>query len=146
MSVPWVTKKCKLILKGGKKKMLNILILQNILVLGAFSSLRTIGKTSFNVGTCCNANCRRIHQVGLQITWYPAIQQYPGVPHVASCTYFCHCFKNKIITCYCYFSTISSYISALPMRKGKILNCSLLWNVRYVSLSDYFISHNMLRS
>ena len=33
--------------------MWKILILQSILVLGAFSSLRTIGNTSFNVGTCC---------------------------------------------------------------------------------------------
>ena len=64
--------------------MRNVLILQNILVLGAFSSLRSIGKTSFNVGTCCNANCRRIHQVALQITRYPGVQRYPGVPRVAS--------------------------------------------------------------
>ena len=43
--------------------MRHVLILQNIFVLGAFLSLATIGKTSFNVETCCNANCRRIHQV-----------------------------------------------------------------------------------
>ena len=64
--------------------MWNVLILQNILVLGAFSSLRTIDKTSFDVGTCCNSNCRRIHQVVLQITRHPGVQRYPGVPRVAS--------------------------------------------------------------
>ena len=63
--------------------MSNVLILQNILVFGAFSSLRPIGKTSFNVGTGCNPNCRRIHQVALQITRYPGVQRYPGVPRVA---------------------------------------------------------------
>ena len=62
--------------------MWNLFILQNILVLGAFSSLMTIGETYFNVGTFCNANCRRIHQVALQITRYPGVQRYPGVPRV----------------------------------------------------------------
>ena len=60
--------------------MLHIYILQNILVLGAFSSLRTIhaiGETSF--GTCCNVNCRRLHQVALQI------MQYPTVPRGTAC-------------------------------------------------------------
>ena len=46
-------------------------------------SLRTTGKTSSNVGTYCNENCRRIHQVALQIMRYPGVQQYPGVPRVA---------------------------------------------------------------
>ena len=64
--------------------MWNVLILQNILVLGAFSSLKTIGKTSFNVEPCCSANCRHIHQVALQIMRYPRVQRYPGVPPVAS--------------------------------------------------------------
>ena len=64
--------------------MWNVHILQNILVLGAFMSLKTIGKASSNVGTYCNANCRRIHQVALQITRYPGVQRYPGVPRVAS--------------------------------------------------------------
>ena len=62
--------------------MWNVFILQNILVLGAFSSLRTIGKTSFNVKTCCNANCCHIHQVALQIMRYPGVQRYPGVPQM----------------------------------------------------------------
>ena len=60
-----------------------MLILHNILVLGAFLSLSTIGKTSFKVKTCCNAICRRIHQVALQITWYGGTL-YPGVPRGAS--------------------------------------------------------------
>ena len=66
--------------------MWNVHILQNILVLGAFTSLRTIGKISSNVKTYCNANCRRIHKVALQITQYPGVQRYPGVPGVASYT------------------------------------------------------------
>ena len=57
----------------------NLAILVNLT-----ASIKTIGKTSFNVRTCCNANCRRIHQVALQITRYPGVQRYPGVPRVAS--------------------------------------------------------------
>ena len=64
--------------------MWNVHILQNILVLGAFTSLRTIGKISSNVKTYCNANCHHIHQVALQITRY-GVQRYPDVTRVASC-------------------------------------------------------------
>ena len=62
---------------------MNVLILQNILVLGVFSSQRTEKITSSMSGTCCNANCCRIHQVALHITQYSGIQRYPGVPRVA---------------------------------------------------------------
>ena len=68
-AVPWVPKSV-----NNLKRVPNYFILQNILVLGALSSLRTIGKTSFNVGTFCNANFRRIHQGPLQIPWYQGVQ------------------------------------------------------------------------
>ena len=61
--------------------MWNILILQSILILGAFSSLTTIEKTSFNVWACCNANCCHIHQVALQITLYPGVQRVASYDH-----------------------------------------------------------------
>ena len=75
----------------------NVLILQNILVLGALSSQRTFGKTSFNIGTCCNANCSRIHQVALQITWDPGVQWYPAVPRVATYIYVNNIYKDSSI-------------------------------------------------
>ena len=40
--------------------------------------MNAIGETSFNVGTCCNANCRRIDQVALQITLYPGYSGTQG--------------------------------------------------------------------
>ena len=78
--------------------MWNAYILQNILVLGAFMSRRTIGKTSSNVETFCNANCRCIHQVALQITRYPG---YNGTPvyrvlhHMSKCWYLNVLMKNE---------------------------------------------------